>query len=122
MDIVVTIDSDDLQFIENHDLIIALGQHKQIILKSLPQKLKNNFVTMYNSFKLWRKENLQAPTFCENVILKYFNFLSVNSSASTLSSQFLMLKTTIMTFHNIDISNYYRVKLLIKNKKIEELN
>lgn len=87
---------------------------KNIALESMPDKSKILYVKSYNKFKSWRKNVAKTNSFKEDVILVYFRHLSNHYSATSLWAFFSMLKTCIITFHQIDIGAYKRVILFLK--------
>lgn len=81
----------------------------------LPKKSKNSYDRKYWRFRKWC-EIKDVKNITENVLLDYFNEISKTFKYSTLWSTYSMLKSTLNTYHNIDISNFNRLKNYIKRQ------
>ena len=90
---------------------------KNVSFDLLPRVSKQLYTASYNNFKKWRKEN-GSNSFCEDVMLAYFSFLSENYAPSSLWSFYSMLRATINTFDHIDISKYTRLLYFLKRKSL----
>ncbi|KAJ8688137.1 hypothetical protein QAD02_023932 [Eretmocerus hayati] len=86
---------------------------KDITFNLLPPKSKQTYVATYNAFKkCWRSMN--SNSFCEDVLLNYFEILSKQYADPSLWAYHSMLKSTISAFNNIDIGKYKRLPAFIK--------
>ena len=84
-------------------------------LNLLPEKSRKLYVTAYESFLDWRKEN-KTNSFSEAVLLVYFTELSTKYKPSTLWSHYSMLRSTINIHHGINLENYMKLRALLKRK------
>ncbi|KAJ8960468.1 hypothetical protein NQ318_013752 [Aromia moschata] len=75
--------------------------------------VRKKYETAYEKFITWRK-NSKAKSFSENILLGYFEDISKTFKASTLWSQYSMLRTTINIKHNVDISTYPKLRSFLK--------
>lgn len=84
-------------------------------LNLLPQKSREKYECAYQKFMEWRK-NKKIPSFSENVILAYFEEQSKSYKASTLWSQYSMLRSTLSIKNNVDISKYVKLRAFLKRQ------
>ncbi|KAJ8935663.1 hypothetical protein NQ318_012825 [Aromia moschata] len=84
-----------------------------VSLNLLPQISRKKYETAYEKFLTWRK-NSKIKSFSENILLVYFEDISKTFKASTLWSQYSMLRTTINIEHNVDISTYPKLRSFLK--------
>ena len=89
---------------------------KEVTLNLSPDKSKRLYVSAYNNFKPWRSTK-KTTLFVEDVFLAYFKDILQTISPPTLWTRFSMVKTTIRTFDQIDISTYHQLIAYITKKK-----
>lgn len=83
---------------------------------TLPKKSADKYLLVYNNYKKWKQENKNALSVSEeNNLIVYFKSLSSRLCPSTLWGIHSMLKSTLNTRDNIDISKFYKLKGLVKN-------
>ncbi|CAH0560672.1 unnamed protein product [Brassicogethes aeneus] len=81
----------------------------------LPEKSKKKYEATYKNFLDWRaRHNLDS--FCENIVLKYFEQLSEKYKSSSLWAQYSMLRSTLIINNNVNIENYRKLKDFLKYK------
>ncbi|KYN17763.1 hypothetical protein ALC57_03781 [Trachymyrmex cornetzi] len=90
---------------------------KEIALNSLPIISKQKYTAVYNEFKKWRSTR-NTKSFAEPVFLIYFNELATKYAPPSLWSKYSMLRTTIKSYDNIDISTYPQLIGLLKRKNV----
>lgn len=88
---------------------------KNVSLDLLPKISKQLYTAAYNAIKKWRSEK-GSNSFCEDVVLVYFSELSKKYAPLSLWSIYSMLKTTINSYDQIDISNYKRLTSFLKKQ------
>lgn len=76
---------------------------------------KEKYTTAHNAFLDWRKKK-STNSFSQNIFLLYFGELSMKFKASTLWTQYSMLKTTLKINHNVDIARYVKLRAFLKRK------
>lgn len=81
----------------------------------LPDKSRERYEFVYKKFMDWRNGN-QINSFSENVLLAYVGKLSKDLKPSTVWSMYSMLRSTINIKHNVDISQYAKLKAFLKRK------
>ena len=89
----------------------------QLIIQSetLPQKSGNRYLLAYNVYKKWKQDNQTNLSSCEeNNLVVYFKGLQQKLKPSTIWSLYSMLKSTLNTRDNIDISKFARLRSLLK--------
>lgn len=84
--------------------------------ESIPLNTQKRYQTCYNTFIKWQKTN-EITSFDEDVLLNYFTEASKTHKHSTLVSMYSMLRGTICTYHNVDISMYKRLPAFLKEKQ-----
>ncbi|XP_024889909.1 uncharacterized protein LOC112466187 [Temnothorax curvispinosus] len=88
---------------------------KNVEQNLLSTKSKSRYETTYLTFMNWRKEK-NINSFSENVLLAYISKLSKKTKPSTLWSQYSMLKSTLITKHNVNIHSYSKLTAFLKRK------
>ncbi|CAH0552504.1 unnamed protein product [Brassicogethes aeneus] len=81
----------------------------------LPVKSRERYEINYDKFMKWRTSN-KIQSFSENVLLAYFEQLSITMKPSTLWATYSMLKSTISINHDINIASYSKLQALLKRK------
>lgn len=69
----------------------------------LPPKSRERYLITYNNFEAW-KTRRNTQSFSENVLMAYFNELRVKYKPSSMWSIYSMLKTTLKTNNEIDLT------------------
>jgi integrase len=83
----------------------------------LPVKSREIYYKQWNKFKAWCNEREVPDNYVsENVLLAYFSELSKQYKVSSLWSILSALKAIALYQLNIDISNYERLKAVIKQQ------
>lgn len=75
---------------------------------------KDKYTAAYNFFMDWRKEQNNTNSFSEKLVLAYF--ASKNYKATTLWTQYSMLRTTLKINNNVDITRYLKLKAFLRRK------
>ncbi|KAK4887301.1 hypothetical protein RN001_003572 [Aquatica leii] len=88
-----------------------------VSLDLLPTKSKEKYLSCYDKFVKW-KEAEGATSWSEDVLLSYFAEELSKYAPTTMWSIYSMLKTTISSKHNVDISKYCRLQAFLKKKRI----
>lgn len=105
-------DFDEEEVIKNYD------EEAHLIVQedTLPKKSTNRYMQVYNAYKKWKAENLKSLSVNEeNNLLVYFKKLLETVKPSTLWSVWSMLRKTLGTRDNINISNFLSLNSYIKN-------
>lgn len=97
--------------------LIAIAQETTNNL--LPEKSKERYRLIYKKFNEWREQN-NATSFSERVLLAYFNCLKKDKtySPSTLWSIYSMLAKTIQLNDNVDISKHKKLLSFLKKENV----
>lgn len=83
-----------------------------------PQQKQSHraFETPYEDFMAWRKiKNINSLT--EDVMLLYFQDLSLKLEPSTLWREFFMLRSTLIVNNELDIGKYSKLLIFLKQKE-----
>ena len=81
----------------------------------LPKRSKDKYEGAYQAFIAWR-QSINTESWCESVFLSYFTELAKTLKPSTLWSRYSMLKSTIISNNNIDISRYSKLNAYLKKQ------
>lgn len=81
----------------------------------LPCKSRARYEVAYTKFMQWHNEK-QCQEITEEEILEYLTTKSKLFRASTLSSEYSMLKATLNVYQNLDISRFGKVVSLLQSK------
>ncbi|XP_012258559.2 uncharacterized protein LOC105687471 [Athalia rosae] len=92
-----------------------VDETKHVLINTLPAKSRTRYESIYDKFVEWRKKK-NTTSFSENVLMTYFNELSKTLKPSTLWSQYSMLKSTIISRDDIDISSYTNLTAFLKRQ------
>lgn len=106
-------DSDDeAEVLRNFD-----AEAKEIVQSgNIPNKSSDRYKLVYNAYKRWQEENSSLLSKSdENNLIVYFNSLKKRLKPPTLWSIWSMLRKTLSTFNNINISNFLNLKCMIQN-------
>lgn len=81
----------------------------------LSPRTVNRYNNAYDDFQQWNKLHGATPI-SEDVLLKYFSKLAEKGKPSTMVSYYSMLKTTLRSKDNIDISTWTELNVFIKKQ------
>lgn len=85
----------------------------------LPKQSRENYEKQYFEFQTWCSDKrVKLNKISENVMLAYFKLLSEKYKSSTLWSIYSKLKSTIQLHHDVDLSKFVKLKLLLKQKNV----
>lgn len=88
---------------------------QDVLHNLLPEKSKAIYEKRYHQFMEWcLKKKIQ--NYSENVLLAYFSTELKSYQSSSLWSIYSMLKSTLSTKQNIDISKYHKLMAFLKKK------
>ncbi|XP_063631753.1 uncharacterized protein LOC134802950 isoform X5 [Cydia splendana] len=79
----------------------------------LPEKSKERYITTYENFISWQKEK-NITSFCEDVLLLYFEEISTKYKPSSLWAIYSMLKSGLKRIHNINMEEYGQLGAFLK--------
>lgn len=83
--------------------------------KTLPNKSADRYVLVYDTYMKWKTENKNLLSSSEeNNLVVYFNQLIKKLKPSTVWSVWSMLKKTLSTRDNIDMSRFQRLRSIVK--------
>lgn len=103
---------------DEEDVLKNFDEEAKLIVQSetLPKKSSERYLLVYHAYKKWQEEhkNLLSNS-DENNLIVYFNSLKARLKPPTLWSIWSMLRKTLNTNDNVDISNFLNLKSLIKN-------
>lgn len=86
-----------------------------VALNLLPPKSREKYEFAYKRFMDFRRgKNTESCS--ENVVITYFADLAVKLKASTLWSNYSMLKSTLMCKENVDITKYHKLRAFLKRQ------
>ncbi|XP_061726715.1 uncharacterized protein LOC133532183 [Cydia pomonella] len=80
----------------------------------LPAKSKEKYNTTYENFISWQKEK-NITSFCEEVLLMYFEQISAKYKPTSLWAFYSMLKCGLKRRHNVNIKEYAQLGAFLKN-------
>lgn len=84
-------------------------------LNLLPEKSRNLYVSVYNTFMDWRATK-NIHSFSESVLLVYFTELAAKYKPSTLWTHYSMLRSTLNINQGVNIENYVKLRSLLKRR------
>lgn len=89
---------------------------KIVQIETLPKKSSERYMLVYKTYSIWKSENKSLLSDSEeNNLIVYFNDLKSKARPTTLWSIWSMLRKTLSTNDNINISNFFNLKCLLKN-------
>ena len=91
---------------------------QQITLNLLPEKSKARYEKAYKNFREWCLEKGAQNFTSESVLLAYFGDATKSKKPSTMWALYSMLKSTISSKNNIDISKYAKLIAYLKKQNI----
>ncbi|XP_011299682.1 uncharacterized protein [Fopius arisanus] len=91
------------------------GEAQDITENLLPTKSCLRYKLCYNKFIKWAKQN-QSEEFTENAFLVYFHDQSKKLKASTLWSEWSMLKSVLDLSHNINLKTFQKLGAFLKKQ------
>lgn len=83
----------------------------------IPEKSRERYENTYELYSKWCVAKGVQHT-SETVLLAYFCEISKQSKASTLWSRYSMLRAVLNFRHNVDISNYAKLKAFLKRQNV----
>lgn len=83
----------------------------------IPALSKDKYNKTYEDLREWMKRK-RVTTITENMLIDYFTELAENKKPSTLSVFHSMIKATLKSNDNIDISSYSALFEFIKRKNV----
>ena len=114
---VIQLPADDQEEQEEYGEIDFDLEAQSITLNSLPAQSKSKYMKTYNNFIEWKAlKTKNTNLFSESLLIIYFEELSLRLKSSSLWSKYSMLRSTLSTLHNVDISRYMKLKQLLKSK------
>ncbi|XP_015118119.1 uncharacterized protein LOC107041853 isoform X2 [Diachasma alloeum] len=82
----------------------------------LPKKSNSSYMFAYHKFKTWLVKNeLNVDSIDRDIMLAYFNKLKEKYKPSSLWATYSKLRSTISTYHNINIHNFSQLIQFLKN-------
>lgn len=93
-----------------------LEKCREAKMNMLPTKSIEIYEKQHKNFLLWCKKNNVNKKFSENVLVGYFADLAKKYAASTLWSYYSMIKATLRTKNDVDISQYTQLIAFLKQK------
>ncbi|KAJ8963593.1 hypothetical protein NQ317_012695 [Molorchus minor] len=82
----------------------------------IPEKSRERYENTYELYSKWCVAKGVQHT-SETVLLAYFCEISKQSKASTLWSRYSMLRAVLNFRHNVDISNYAKLKAFFEKEE-----
>ncbi|XP_063544509.1 uncharacterized protein LOC134752749 isoform X3 [Cydia strobilella] len=82
-------------------------------LDVLPEKSKERYITTYENFISWQKQK-NVTSFCEAVLLLYFEEISAKYKPSSLWAIYSMLKSGLKRSHNVNMEEYGQLGAFLK--------
>lgn len=104
---------------DEEEVLRDFDAEAKLIIQSdtLPKKSADRYKLVYETYKKWQMDNRGSLSSSEETnLVVYFKDLSKKLKPSTLWSVWSMLKKTLYTQENLDITKFYNLKNLIKNK------
>ncbi|KAJ8965697.1 hypothetical protein NQ317_002028 [Molorchus minor] len=95
----------------------SAGSCKRATEGIIPEKAGRGMKNTYELYSKWCVAKGVQHT-SETVLLAYFCEISKQSKASTLWSRYSMLRAVLNFRHNVDISNYAKLKAFLKRKNV----
>ena len=102
---------------DEEDIIRDFDAEAQLIVEkdSLPKKSGDRYTLVYETYKKWQFEHKNSlSNSAENNLLVYFKELMGKLKPSTVWSIWSMLKKTMSTKENVDISQFLNLKSTVK--------
>lgn len=104
---------DDVEMSGTPPELVAAAEN--VTLNLLPNKSREKYEFAYKRFKAYCFEK-NTTSRSENVMIAYFSDLSTKLKASTLWSNYSMLRATLSTKEDIDISKYLKLRIFLKRQ------
>lgn len=81
----------------------------------LPDKSHKKYMAVYDKFISWKSaKNIES--FSENVMMAYFIELEQSYKPSSLWSIYSMLKSTLLSNHNVEVKKYLKLTAFLKKQ------
>lgn len=81
----------------------------------LPKQSMDKYLAIYSQFMEWKSAK-KEESLDESVLLTYFNELAEKLAPSTLWSRYSMLKSTLNSNDNVDITRYSKLSAFLKRQ------
>ena len=91
----------------------VVEQYENAMVKLLPPASKAKYDRVYAEFIAWQKKN-NPESFSECTIMAFLDEKREKVSPNTLWGISSMLKSTLLSYHNIDISKYLKLTPYLK--------
>lgn len=89
----------------------------EAVQSALSDRSNDRYVSAYEKFLSWQRSQ-KTNSFDEDVLLKYFHEAANTFAPTTLFSMYSMLKNTIYSNHNLNISAYSRLLAFLREKQL----
>lgn len=83
-------------------------------LNLLPKKSRERYKIAYKQLMDWRTVKNIKSSFSENVLLAYFGELAEKIRPNSLWVHYSMIRSSLIVYHNINISEYLKLKAFLK--------
>lgn len=103
---------------DEEDILRNFDEEAELIIHSetLPKKSADRYKLVYNDYKVWQTTNKASLSNSEESnLIVYFKALSTRLKPSTLWSVWSMLRKTLITRENVDLTKFHNLKSLVKN-------
>lgn len=97
----------------------VIDEADSIVLDMLPSKSKSQYIAVYQKFSQWRQEkHINEKNMCEEVLFVYLRKLFDENKLNppTVWSRYSMIKTTLLTYKNINIKSWEKVFSFMKKQ------
>ena len=95
----------------------VVERYENVMVKLLPPASKAKYDRVYAEFIVWREKN-KTESFSERTIMAFLDKKRDKVAPNTLWSISSMLKSTLLSYHNIDISKYPKLMPYLKRNSI----
>jgi hypothetical protein len=85
-------------------------------LNLLPEKSRERYKIAYKQFMDWRTVKNIKSSYSENVLLAYFGELCEKVKPNSLWVHYSMLRSSLIVYHNVNISEYLKLRAFLKRK------
>ena len=98
---------------ESSDDFDVEAEARQALVGIIPEKSKERYMQVYNEFMAWMKKR-KLTVIDENTMLAYFSKEMAKYKSSTRWCRYSMLKLTINTNNDIDITVFKKLTAYLK--------
>lgn len=88
---------------------------KTVVENILPPNSKERYIKAYDEFMKWRSEK-KVKSLSESVFISYFDELSKRLQPSSLWCFYSMLKSTMMTKHDVNLKDFSKLTAFLKRQ------